>query len=75
MLIHKFQEIINRLEVIDEKLWSIKSQNQLMTTLQDLADLNKKFVEILDQQSELMKRIEKNIIDKTEKTEKEPFIN
>ena len=75
MLIHKFQEIINRLEVIDEKLWSIKSQNQLMSTLQDLADLNKKFVEILDQQSELMKRIEKNIIDKTEKTEKEPFIN
>ena len=41
MLIHKFQEIINRLEVIDEKLWSIKSQNQLMSTLQDLADLNK----------------------------------
>ena len=75
MLIHKFQEIINRLEVIDEKLWSIKSQNQLMSTLQDLADLNKKFVEILDQQSELMKRIEKNIIDKTEKTENEPFIN
>ena len=75
MLIHKFQEIIDRLKVIDEKLWSIKSQNQLMTTLQDLADLNKKFVEILDQQSELMKRIEKNIIDKTEKTEKEPFIN
>jgi predicted transcriptional regulator len=75
MLIHKFQEIIDRLEVIDEKLWSIKSQNQLMSTLQDLADLNKKFVEILDQQSELMKRIEKNIIDKTEKTEKEPFIN
>tara|TARA_R100000655_G_scaffold56447_1_gene94609 strand:+ start:479 stop:706 length:228 start_codon:yes stop_codon:yes gene_type:complete len=75
MLIHKFQEIINRLEVIDEKLWSIKSQNQLMSTLQDLADLNKKFVEILDQQSELMKRIEKNIIDKTEKTEKETFIN
>ena len=75
MLIHKFQEIIDRLEVIDEKLWSIKSQNQLMSTLQDLADLNKKFVEILDQQSELMKRIEKNIIEKTEKTEKEPFIN
>ena len=75
MLIHKFQEIIDRLKVIDEKLWSIKSQNQLMSTLQDLADLNKKFVEILDQQSELMKRIEKNIIDKTEKTEKEPFIN
>jgi predicted transcriptional regulator len=75
MLIHKFQEIIDRLEVIDEKLWSIKSQNQLMSTLQDLADLNKKFVEILDQQSELMKRIEKNIIDKTEKTEKETFIN
>jgi predicted transcriptional regulator len=75
MLIHKFQEIIDRLEVIDEKLWSIKSQNRLMSTLQELADLNKKFVEILDQQSELMKRIEKNIINKTEKTEKEPFIN
>ena len=75
MLIHKFQEIIDRLEVIDEKLWSIKSQNRLMSTLQELADLNKKFVEILDQQSELMKRIEKNIINKTEKTEKEPFMN
>jgi|TARA_S200002703_G_scaffold42529_1_gene36904 predicted nucleic acid-binding Zn-ribbon protein len=75
MLIHKFQEIIDRLEVIDEKLWSIKSQNRLMSTLQELADLNKKFVEILDQQSELMKRIEKNIINRTEKTEKEPFIN
>lgn len=75
MLIHKFQEIIDRLEVIDEKLWSIKSQNRLMSTLQELADLNKKFVEILDQQSELMKRIEKNIINKTEKTETEPFMN
>jgi uncharacterized protein YpiB (UPF0302 family) len=67
----KYKEIINRLETIHEKLWTLESQKQLMKALEMLGELIIKQTEVAVKQQKLLKRIEKSLNDEDDETENE----